>query len=93
MAVGEQISFKPHFKKEGVTLPCDGNVGDIYVFTPLDEGEKDTSAEGVASVWFCIKAADTDGRNAVWARVHFDGVITCAVRPPKPPQYPQLKDG
>jgi len=40
MAKGDQINFKPHFKKEGPTLPCEGEVGDLYVFTPLDEGNE-----------------------------------------------------
>ena len=92
MAQGDQINLKPHFKKEGVTLPCDGEVGDLFVFTPLDEGERDPTKQGLASLWFCIKGAESDGRNAIWARVQFDGIITCALRPPKPPQHPELTE-
>jgi hypothetical protein len=90
MAKGDQINLKPHFKKEGDTLPCEGEVGDLYVFTTLDEGEQDPTK---VSLWFCIKGAEADGRNAIWARVQFDTTTTCAVRPPKPPNIPVLKDG
>jgi hypothetical protein len=94
MAKGDQINFKPHFKKEGSTLPCDGEVGDIFVFSPLDEGERDPTPKGLASVWFCIKRGDGDGHNAIWARVHFDGTWTCAAKPPNPPNYPDVpKEG
>jgi len=94
MAIGDQINLRPHFKKEGNTLPCEGQVGDLFVFTPLDEGERDPTPQGLASLWFCTKAAEGDGRNAIWARVQFDGITTCAVRPPTPPQaHPQLKEG
>ena len=90
MAKGDQINFKPHFKKDGPTLPCEGEVGDLFVFTPLDEGEQDPTPKGRASLWFCIKRAERDGRNAIWARVHFDGTWTCAERPPNPPNYPDV---
>jgi hypothetical protein len=94
MAIGDQINFRPHFKKEGATLPCAGEAGDLYVFTPLDEGERDPTPQGLASLWFCTKSAESDGRNAVWARVQFDGVASCAVRPPQPPQgRPDLREG
>jgi hypothetical protein len=96
MAEGDQINLKPHFKKEHPimngrpTLPCEGEAGDLFVFTPLDEGERDPTPKGLASLWFCIKGAEGDGRNAVWARVNFDGTTTCATPPPKPPNYPDL---
>jgi hypothetical protein len=94
MATGDQINFEPHFKKDGPTLPCEGEVGDLYVFTPLNEGEPDPSPQGLASLWFCVKRAEGNGRNAVWARVQFDGITTCAVKPPNPPQdHPELKEG
>jgi hypothetical protein len=95
MAKGDQINIRPHFKKEGPSLPCDGAVGDFYVFTPLNEGERDPNRQGSASLWFCIKdGPDAEGQNAVWARVQFDGIATCADRLPIPPQnHPVLKDG
>ena len=93
MAKDDQINFRPHYRKEGPTLPCEGEVGDIYVFSPLDEGELDKSVSGVASIWFCVKRAESDGRNAVWARVKFDGTVTCGMNPPLPPSLPVLKEG
>lgn len=94
MARGDQINIKPHFKKEGSTLPCEGEVGDLFVFTPLDEGERDPERQGSASLWFCTKGAEGDGRNAIWKRVQFDDTRTCAVPPLKPPQNtPELREG
>ena len=94
MAKADQINLKPHFKKDTDRLPCDGEVGDLFVFSPLDEGERDPSKQGLASLWFCTKSAGPDGLNAIWARVQFDGITTCAVRPPLPPQnHPALKLG
>jgi hypothetical protein len=103
MAKGDQINFKPHFKKDlirqgaealGPTLPCEGEVGDLFVFKPLDEGEPDSTPLGRASLWFCTKGAEGDGRHAIWQRVQFDTHTTCAVSPPNPPQnHPKLKDG
>jgi hypothetical protein len=94
MAKGDQINIKPHFKKEGPTLPCDGEAGDLFVFTELDEGKKDPTPLGLASLWFCTKGAEGDGRNAIWQRVKFDDQRTCDVPPVKPPQNtPQLKEG
>lgn len=96
MAAGDKINIRPHFKnekpglKEGNDrLPCDGEAGDLYVFTSLYEGEKDSSPDsplGVAQLWFCTKGAEGDNRNAIWQRVGFDGHITCDAPPPKPPQ-------
>lgn len=83
MAIVDQTNFKPAF--EHSTVPCDGDVGDLYVLTPLAEGAPDNSQQGVASLWFCIKAGRGE-RPAIWARVAFDGVATCAVAVPLPPQ-------
>ncbi|MEI7995548.1 MAG: hypothetical protein WCH01_11670 [Methylococcaceae bacterium] len=94
MTKGDQINIKPHFKKEGSTLPCEGEAGDLFVFTPLDEGDPDPSPEGLASLWFCTKGAEKDSRNAIWKRVQFDDKRTCEVPPLKPPQNtPELKEG
>jgi hypothetical protein len=91
MAKGDQINLRPHFRKEGPTLPCEGEVGDLFVFTPLEEGERDPTPQGLASLWFCTKGSEENGkRNAVWARVSFDGTTTCAAPPPNPPNYPDL---
>lgn len=96
MAKGDQINIRPHFKKEGDKLPCEAAVGDLYVFTPLNDGDPDPTPQGLASMWFCTKGSDVGGENrpAIWARLQFDGVITCALPPPKPPQSrPILKEG
>ena len=91
MASGDQINFKPSF--EQLTVPCDGEVGDLHILTPLKEGDSDSSPQGLASVWFCIKAGKGE-RPAIWARVQFDGVATCAAPVPLPPQgRPTLRRG
>lgn len=91
MATGDQINLRPHYRKDGPTLPCDGEVGDLFVFSPLEEGEPDPRPTGSASLWFCIKRAESDGRNALWVRVLFDGNFTCDATPPDPPTYPVVK--
>jgi hypothetical protein len=90
--MADQINFRPWF--EQTTVPCEGEVGDIIVITPLDEGQPDRLAQGGASVWFCIKAQMGE-RPAVWARVQFDGIATCESGPlPEPPQtHPTLRLG
>ncbi|MFD4459621.1 hypothetical protein [Nocardia sp. NPDC058480] len=71
---GEQFNFKPSF--EQVTVPCEGEVGDLLILTPLKHGEFDSSKVGKASVWFCTKAASSDGP-ATWQQVEFTGFATC----------------
>lgn len=98
MAEGDQINLKPHFKNEFKNkepkLPCDGQAGDLFVFTELEEGEEDPTPLGLASLWFCTKGAQGKGRNAIWQRVKFDDQRTCADPPLKPPQdTPRLKEG
>jgi len=89
MAKGDQINLKPHFKKEGSTLPCEGKAGDLYVFTPLDEDAPvDPEPTGSAQLWFCTKGSEGDGRNAIWLRVHLLDALDCTRPPPKPPKYP-----
>jgi hypothetical protein len=83
VASGDQFNFKPAF--EQMTVPCEGEVGDLLVLTPLKEGEPDGSPQGVASLWFCIKASQGE-RPATWARVQFDGIATCEAPVPQPPQ-------
>jgi len=83
VAIGDEVNFKPSF--EQLTVPCDGNVGDLLVLSPLKEGEPDNSPQGLASLWFCIKAGRGE-RAAIWARIQFDGVATCAAPVPQPPQ-------
>jgi hypothetical protein len=92
MISGDHINLKPHFQEQ--TLPCDGEVGDLLVLTPLKDGQQDGSAQGLASLWFCIKTGNTRDRPATWARVQFDGIATCAAPVPNPPQnHPALKGG
>ncbi|MFE0463738.1 hypothetical protein ACFW1A_31245 [Kitasatospora sp. NPDC058965] len=83
MAYRDQTNIQPAFKQ--LTVPCDGEVGDLWVLTPLDEGRPDPSDQGEASLWFCTRAADGE-RPAVWARVQFDGVAICKHPIPDPPQ-------
>ena len=91
MALRDQVNIEPVFKQS--TVPCDGDVGDLLVLTRLGQGERDPSAQGLASLWFCIKAADGE-QDAVWARVQFDGVASCGKPIPDPPQnHPKLERG
>ena len=93
MAKGDQINLRPHFKDEGARLPCEGEAGDLYVFTPLGVDDRDSSPQGLASLWFCIKGMNAETKET-WARVQFDGITNCGVPAPTPPQnHPQLKDG
>ena len=94
MAISEQFNIKPLFKTDQV--PCDGLAGDLLVITPLEPDERDTSPQGVASLWFCTKSSDEkEQQPAIWARVQFDGIATCKTPPvPKPPQNkPVLERG
>jgi hypothetical protein len=88
-----RINFKPNFRQE--SLPCDGNVGDLVILTPLAKDERDGSNDGLASVWVCIKASwGQENERAVWARLQFDGVGTCQFPVPQPPQdHPPLNRG
>ncbi|MFJ9369416.1 hypothetical protein ACIRRA_34035 [Nocardia sp. NPDC101769] len=87
----DEINIQPNYKQS--TLPCEGNVGDLLVLTPLGAEELDHSTQGLASLWFCIRAGDGK-HQAVWARVQFDGVASCDAPIPDPPQNrPPLKRG
>ena len=91
MTISEQINFKPRFQQSSV--PCEGEVGDIFVMTPLREGQRDSSEPGEASIWFCVKT-QVETRPAVWVRIQFDGFATCQSGPLRPPkQIPELKRG
>jgi hypothetical protein len=92
VAIPDQINCRPWFEQN--TVPCDGEVGDILVITPLKENQADPELQGSATVWFCIKAGMGE-RPAVWARVQFDGVASCDTGPlPTPPQVrPTLRRG
>jgi hypothetical protein len=91
VASGDEINFRPTFQTNSV--PCEGEVGDLLVLTPLKDGEADPSAQGMATVWFCIKAGKGE-RQAVWARLQFDGVATCGFPLADPPQNrPTLRRG
>jgi hypothetical protein len=91
VASGDQLNLRPSFDQ--TTVPCEGEVGDLIVLTPLREGEPDGSPQGVASLWLCIKASLGE-RQAVWARVQFDGIATCEAPVPNPPQTrPTLRRG
>jgi hypothetical protein len=93
MSVGSRINIRPFFRTDQV--PCEGNVGDLIVLSPLDEGERDGSPQGMASLWVCIKANwEPENEPAVWARVQFDGVAVCDHRVAPPPQNrPRLREG
>lgn len=94
-----RINIKPNFNTD--KLPCDGKVGDLIILmssspaAPLAEGERDSSKDGVASVWVCTKASwGPENEHAVWARLQFDGVSTCDFPVPKPPQnHPPVREG
>jgi hypothetical protein len=89
--IDEQINFEPHFQQE--TLPCEGEVGDFVVLSPLTATDRDASPQGLASLWFCIRRGNTE-QPATWARVQFDGIATCRAAVPRPPQnHPTLKAG
>jgi hypothetical protein len=77
-----QVNLKPSFLP---TLPCAAEAGDLIVITEVPEGQDDDSPQGGASLWFCIKAG-TEQRPAIWARVSFDGIATCAPSLPATPQ-------
>jgi hypothetical protein len=93
MAKGDQINLRPHFKKEGDRLPCDGEAGDLYVFSKLDEGQTDLEPFGSAQLWFCTRGTEGGRRNAMWQRVQFEGHQTCAAIPSNLPANPELKQG
>ena len=88
-----RLNIRPNFKQE--KLPCDGKVGDLLILTPLGEEEYDSSPNGLASLWVCIKGSwEREKTHAVWARVKFDGVASCEYPVPKPPQdHPRLTRG
>jgi hypothetical protein len=90
VASGDQINLRPTFKQ--TTVPCEGEVGDLFVQTPLQEGEHDHSDQGVASLWFCTKAGRGE-RPAVWKRVLFEGTGSCESPVPLPPDVPKLEHG
>ena len=94
MAAGDQINLRPHFKDEGPSLPCEAEAGDFYVLSPLDRDETDFSDQGRASLWFCIRSSNPEFK-ATWARVQFDGIVTCDVTHiAEPPQNrPILQEG
>lgn len=77
----DQTNLQPAYRQH--TVPCKGEVGDLWVLTPLGEGDQDPSIQGLASLWFCTRADDSE-EPAVWARVQFDGVAIC--------KMPQIKD-
>ncbi|WP_330766993.1 hypothetical protein [Rhodococcus sp. M8-35] len=93
MAPADRINISPNFKQQG--LPCDGQVGDLIVLSPLDRDEFDDSPKGKASLWLCTKSAwEPENIPAVWSRVQFDGFATCEFPVPEPPQdIPNLSLG
>ena len=92
MATGDQINFKAWFQQD--TVPCEGELGDILIVTPVEERKSDPEKLGSASLWFCMKSGQGE-RPAIWAHVHFDGFATCKTGPlPKPSQtLPPLTRG
>lgn len=80
----KRINFEPIFERD--TLPCDAELGDLIVMTPLARDEVDTTDQGLASYWLCIRER-RDKEPVVWARIQFDGIATCGVGPVQtPPQ-------
>ena len=80
----EHINLRPQFQQ--TSLPCDGEVGDLLVLTPLkEEGEPDFSTDGRASLWFCTRSGIGE-QPAIWARVQFDAIATCKAPVPSLPQ-------
>jgi len=93
VASAGQINLKPLFKQTKV--PCEGTVGDILVLSPLKEDERDGSAQGLATLWFCTKSADLNEQQpAIWKRIDFDGFSNCSVPVlPKPPEDDPIREG
>lgn len=91
MAYRDQINIEPAFKQS--TVPCEGEVGDLFVMTPLAKGELDPSPQGKASLWFCTEAAVENERSAVWKRVQFDLKANCGSPIPDPPQNTPTRQG
>ena len=90
----EQINISPRFRLTKV--PCEGEAGDLMVLTPLKEGERDNSPQGLAQLWFCTKSQDTNEQiPAIWKRVQFDGFAECKIPViAEPPQNaPPLRRG
>jgi hypothetical protein len=86
MAPYDRVNISPGFASPKV--PCEGTVGDLIVLTPLKEKANDTTPQGSATLWFCTKSAGPDASKqpAIWARVQFDGIATCATPFQPPPQ-------
>jgi len=90
----EQINIRPRFLSTKV--PCEGEAGDLLVITPLKEGQRDSTPQGQAQLWFCTKSADlNEQRPAIWKRVLFEGFAECnmpvIVNPPQ--NAPPLRQG
>jgi len=94
VADGDQTNFRPQFKDEGTTVPCEGKVGDIFVYSGTFPDEFDDERLGHGSFWLCTRSSDREG-HAVWRRIAFDGFATCdtpmLADPPK--DVPELRGG
>jgi len=91
VALGDQINIRPEF--ETMEVPCSGQVGDLIVLTPLEDGAFDPETDGSAMVYVCVKS-DLDESPAVWLRVQFDGFATCeAPVAPAPQGHQRLVSG
>lgn len=87
------LNIKPLFRAD--KLPCDGQVGDVLIISPLEEGEPDFEPRGVATIWVCTRASyDAEGLPAVWIRLQAEGYASCDYPVPPPPQdIPHLSHG
>lgn len=90
-----QVNLTPLFNQPN--LPCEGEVGDVLVESPLikqDQLDNSRNLDGVGTLWFCIRSQTPERGPAVWAQVAFTGVATCSLgRVPRPPQHlPPLKE-
>jgi len=86
VAYRDQINIRPAFKQSQV--PCEGEVGDLFVMTPLAEHDPDPSPPhlGKASLWFCTEAAVENKQPAIWQRVKLDEYARCGMPIPDPPE-------
>ncbi|MCA3561805.1 MAG: hypothetical protein IOC82_12330 [Aestuariivirga sp.] len=91
MAV-EQLNIRPLFR--ATEVPCDGQVGDVLIVTPLSEKDIDPDKPGNVQVFICTRASNAETGPAIWSRLRFDGYTTCKSPLPNPVKdIPVLRGG